>query len=299
MTHDANTTPSFEAKEQGPSVPPFPKGGKRKTWLRLPLLLATAVLLGILWDASQRVPSGPAAGEGVSDGNGVARPVRETFRIGTFNIHGGKGPDGRRDLERVADCLVDLDFVGLQEVHSRWPWESVNQAQWLGRRLGRSWLFAPAVQQWYHDDFGNGLISALRVSSWQRIPLPSDSSNPRNAILATVEHQGSTIRILVTHLTRRNPERQDVQLRAVSSLFLSLAEPAILLGDMNARADHPLIRQLAATPGVVEPYRELQSSDNTARIDWIFLRGLRSVRVETVDRAASDHPLVWVEVRLP
>jgi endonuclease/exonuclease/phosphatase family metal-dependent hydrolase len=267
--------------------------------LRLPLLLAVAVLLGIVWNASQRTPSGPDAGAGLPNGKEGANPARETLRIGTFNIHGGKGSDGRRDMERVADCLADLDFVGLEEVHSRWPWESVDQAQWLGRRLGRSWLFAPAVQQWYHDDFGNGLISALRVTSWQRIPLPSDPSNPRNAILATVEYSGGTIRILVTHLTRRNPVRQDAQLQAVSSLFLSLAEPAILLGDMNARPDHPLIRQLRATPGVVEPFGELRQSDSTVRIDWIFLRGLRALHVETVDRGASDHPLVWVEVRRP
>lgn len=297
MTQDTTSTPSPEAKEAGPSLPRFPVHGKRKTWVGLPALLTGAVLAGIVWDGAQRVSSGPDAGEGLRGDGTTSSPVRETVRIGTFNIHGCKGTDGRRDIERVAGCLPDLDFTGLQEVHGRGLWGAPDQAELLGHRLGRDWLFAPAVRQWYRDDFGNGLLSSLRVGSWQRIPLPSDASNPRNAVLAIVEHARGPIRILVTHLTSRNPARHDEQLRAVAAMFLALAEPAILLGDMNARADHPLIRQLATTPGVVEPWCELHAPDNAARIDWIFLRGLRPLRVETTEPGASDHPLVWVEVK--
>ena len=296
MSHDANSTPSPQGTKAGARVIPFADHGKRKTWFGLWALVVAAVLAGTVWDAAQRVPCGPDAGDGLRDGGAVLHGVGETFRLGTFNIHGCKGLDGRRDVERVAGCLADLDFVGLQEVHGRWFWERADQAEQLGRRLGRGWLFAPAVGQWYREDFGNGLLSGVGVTSWQRIPLPSDGSNPRNAILATVEHGRGPIHVLVTHLTSRNAGRHDVQLRAVSALFLSLAEPAILLGDMNARADHPLIRQLAATAGVIEPFRALHQADDGARIDWIFLRGLRPLRVGSVERGASDHPLVWVEV---
>ena len=82
--------------------------------------------------------------------------ARPTIRLGTFNIHGGTGIDGRRDLDRVAECLRDLDFVALNEVHGWSALSGSDQAEELGRRLGMQWLFASANQQWYYREFGNG-----------------------------------------------------------------------------------------------------------------------------------------------
>ena len=43
---------------------------------------------------------------------------RVRLRVATWNIHMGRGSDGRRDLERVARIIRDLDVdcIGLQEV---------------------------------------------------------------------------------------------------------------------------------------------------------------------------------------
>ena len=114
----------------------------------------------------------------------TADPPRDSFRVGTFNIHGCTGADGRRDVDRVADCLKDLDFVALNEVHGPRFWERDDQAALLGRRLGMPWLFAPATRDWHCIDFGNGLLTSLPVESWQRIPLAaSNGRGYRNAVL--------------------------------------------------------------------------------------------------------------------
>ena len=215
------------------------------------LLLA---LGGLVWLASRPQPTGPAEGTAL-DGPAAwtAPPPRDSFRIGTFNIDGCKGADGRRDVDRVATCLTDLDFVALNEVHGPRLWESDNQAAMLGRRLGMHWLFAPATRDWHHIDFGNGLLTSLPVESWQRIPLTaSNGRGYRNAVLARVRQGRQTISVLLTHIARSDDLTRQQQLRETIDLYLGLSGPAIFLGDLNSEAAEPEIGRLLAAPGVID-----------------------------------------------
>jgi endonuclease/exonuclease/phosphatase family metal-dependent hydrolase len=216
-----------------------------------------------------------------------------TFRIGTFNIHRGRGMDGRQDLHRTAKALQGLDFVGLNEVGGRWPWQSVDQAQALGQLTGLSWLFAPFERRWYCYEFGNGLLSRVPIRGWQRIPVVAGGGKPRNVVLATAAVGTRTCRVIVAHVSRR-AERQE-ELRSVFSLFRAADAPVVLLGDLNTTADDPQLRQLLATPGVVDALAGAPDVPGQ-HIDWILLRGLRPVHAGRVDEGASDHPLFWAEV---
>ncbi|MGA2622033.1 MAG: endonuclease/exonuclease/phosphatase family protein [Thermoguttaceae bacterium] len=278
---------------------------------RFRLLLILFLLLavgGTVWHASLPAPIGPAEGTELAGTParpwpgkaGAAQDAAPRLRIGTFNIHGCTGVDGRRDVDRVAQCLRGLDFVALNEVHGPRLWENVDQAGQLGRRLGLPWLFAPDTRTWYHLDFGNGLLSAVPVDFWQRIVLAQRSDRGyRNAVLVGLRHGRRTIRVLLTHVTRHDDASRGGQLRAVVDLYLSLAEPAVLLGDLNSDADDPQIRRLLALPGVVDPVGQVLGRNAPRRIDWIFLRGLRAVDAGVCDCGASDHPLVWAEAEVP
>ena len=275
---------------------------KKKRWLSATLLVA--LVGGLVHHASLHVSTGPAEGNSILGETAATPHRRPAIRIGTFNIHGGKGRDGRRDLARVAGCLEGLDFVGLNEVHGPRLWQQHDQAQRLGRALGMGWLFAPAVRTWYHMESGNGLLSSVPVAFWQRIPLSQryDHSH-RNAVLAGIKLQGRELHVLISHVARRHDPERHAQLRAVIALFLALAEPAILLGDMNSTTEDPQILQLLQTPGVFDPAGEFLGPEvmrekAPRRIDWIFARGLRCVDAGIVDKGASDHPLVWVELEL-
>ncbi|MBN2472988.1 MAG: endonuclease/exonuclease/phosphatase family protein [Pirellulales bacterium] len=281
---------------------------KKKKWL---VAIAVVLLLlgGLIHHGSRHVSTGPAEGVAIhqaAQGQATETPQdRPTLRIATFNIHAGKGRDGRRDLDRVADCLGGLDFVALNEVRGPQTFENCDQAERLGRQLGMAWLFTPAVRTWYHLESGNGLLSRVPVTFWQRIPLARQyDRSHRNAVLLGLKHRDRTIHVLLTHVNRRYDAERRAQLRAVIALYLALAEPAILLGDMNSDTEDPQIRQLLQTPGVSDPVSamlglEAIRQQAPQRIDWIFARGLDCVDAGIIDTGASDHPMIWAELRLP
>ena len=222
---------------------------------------------------------------------------RLTLRVGTINIHGPKGRDGQRDLDRTARSLQELDIVGLNEVRGDWFAWRPDQADELGRRLNMASLFAPSEQVGWFDRFGNGLLSRLELTSVQRIPLPcTQSKRFRNAVLTGVHWDGQVVRILAVHVdSTRDRERQ---LELISDLFLSLDEPALLMGDLNSRRDDPTLLRLLTTVSVIDVTAEAEPIDRPPerRIDWILTRGLKVVRAEVRDDGASDHPVVRAEL---
>ena len=285
-----------------------PDNSRRHAILTNRRLLIAVVLTAVAvtgYVASRPSGTGPAAGQQL-EGHFLPAADRPTrLRVGTFNIHSGRGLDGLTDLMRAAACLetAALDLVALQEVRGNRA-SGANQARTLAERLQMAWLYAPAERRWGVLEFGNGLVAAVEVKSWQRIVLPRRfAADHRNAVLAVVEHHGHTIQVLMTHIHRRDHRERDAQLQAAAEMFLSLEKPAILLGDLNCSAHQPPLRQLLDTPGVEDAVghalRRKDAEDLPDRVDWIITRGLRAVDAGIVDHGASDHPLVWVELELP
>jgi endonuclease/exonuclease/phosphatase family metal-dependent hydrolase len=261
-------------------------------------LVLLVTLAGLVWLASWPQPTGPAEGTKLESPAAWTAPVsRDSFRVGAFNIHGCTGPDGRRDVDRVADCVKDLDFVALNEVHGPRPWESDDQAALLGRRLGVPWLFAPATRDWHSIDFGNGLLTSLPVESWQRIPLAANNGRgDRNAVLVRLRQGQQTISVLLTHIARSDDLTRQQELRQTIELYLTLPAPAIFLGDLNSEIEEPEIRRLLAAPGVIDAVGQKLGSRAPPRIDFVFVRGLRVLDAGLRDLGASDHPLAWAEL---
>jgi endonuclease/exonuclease/phosphatase family metal-dependent hydrolase len=116
-------------------------------------------------------------------------------------------------------------------------------------------------------------------------------------LLVEVEQGPSALHVLVTHLDR--VQDRAAQLDRVTAEFLSLPEPALLMGDLNTTADDPQLARLLAEPGVRDLVAEgLGPKPPPVRIDWILGRGLRALQAGVVDTRASDHPLVWAEVEV-
>ncbi len=263
--------------------------------------LLLLVFAGLVWLASWPQATGPAEGTQLDCPAAWTAPApRDSFRVGTFNIHGCTGPDGRRDVDRVADCVKDLDFVALNEVHGPQPWERDDQAALLGRRLGVPWLFAPATRNWHAIDFGNGLLTSLPVESWRRIPLTANNRRgDRNAVLVRVRQRDQAISVLLTHIARSDDLTRQRELRETIDLYLAQPSPAIFLGDLNSEADEPEIRRLLAAPGVIDAVGQKLGSSAPPRIDFVFVRGLRVLDAGLRDLGASDHPLAWAELATP
>lgn len=263
------------------------------------LLCALAVVIAaVAWHGADRQPA-DATAEVVLRGDTTPAAVGvRTIRIGTFNIHGGKGPETGLDLGATAGVLKarDLDFVGLNEVKGGF---GSDQAEELGGRLGMASLFAGTERRWWHDHFGNGALTRQPIRSVLRVALPGTQPKRfRNAILTTFEADGTPVRVLVTHIDTEVD--RDRQLAAVFELFRALEEPAVLMGDLNSTAEHPPVAALLAEPGVVDAVAaKLGVSSQAHRIDHLIVRGLEVIDAGVVETPASDHPHVWAELTVP
>ena len=277
-----------------------------------------AVVAAGVWYTTRRVPFEPTSGRRAAGQSEYCdKNVKiGKIRIATFNIHRCKGRDGQRDVDRVAELLRGVDVAGLNEVHGGIFWDSTNQAEILGKKLHLAWLFTPTNRRLLNGDFGNGLLTKLPVRSWQSIPLPPNRcQSNRLALLVVLEYQDRPINLIIAHLAHRRDKKEvldrrdldadeqiqhdrarHVQLDTVISLFLSLAEPAILMGDFNTFPSDPLIQRLKNTPGVSDAVVEAGGTNPPNRVDWIFLRGLKCTEADMVKNDASDHPMVWADV---
>jgi len=266
---------------------------RRRTALTLALLIVLLAGAGV-WRLSMRTHAGAASGTSLNGPGPQKTESPTTIRVGTFNIHGGEGTDGKRDLGRIAELLRDLEVVGLNEVHGGGD----NQAEQLGDLLNMPRLFAPTEMRYGGEYFGNGILCTRPVRSWMRIPLAGiRTKGHRNILLARVAHGETTINVLITHIDRRVD--RELQLAAAIELFGALDEPAILMGDMNTRANDPQLVALLATEGVHDALAGFAGPWRAERIDWVFTRGLEAVDGAIVDTVASDHPMVWAELALP
>ena len=224
------------------------------------------------------------------------RPTPANLTLGSFNIHSGKGTDGVRDLSRIAKLLADVDVAGLYEVRALAESGRPNQVAALVDSNEGGWVFAPTEQQWWSDQFGNGLIYRIPVDSVLRIPLENTRGKAfRNAILATVKLQMTDVRVIAVHIDREK-DRQH-QLQAIIELFLSLKAPCVLMGDLNTNVEDPLIVSLREHPEVHSPLHEsMPDTPPSQGIDWIFTRGLKTISATLINNSASDHPMIRTEL---
>lgn len=245
-------------------------------------------------------------------------------RLLTFNVHHGVGPDGRHDLPRLARLLDDTgaDLICLQEVdrHFGGRSEHVDQALLLSRALDMELAWGPAIDRPGQGaegrrQYGNALLSRLPVLADDVHPLPGDGE-PRSALRARVQLGGGTLAVTVTHLSNRSAADRAAQAAVLAGLHDDPAEPAVLVGDLNADADAPeldVLRERLADAWHLAGDRSDQSSrwslraqqglthpsgHPRVRIDQVWVTPGIAVRgAQVLDGAdASDHNPLLVDL---
>jgi endonuclease/exonuclease/phosphatase family metal-dependent hydrolase len=259
-------------------------------------LLLIVPLAILLWGMYPR-PVEAAEGRGADESH-LSGPVRaaSTLRVATFNMHGGKGRDGRRDLERVARDLENTDIAALQEVHD--SWRAPRQLDQVAARLQRVALAAPTRRRWFRNHRCNALLSRHVVGRWSRMPLPGHPAQRfhyRNLTVARIELP-RPLWVLFTHLNRK--EGKEEQLEQVMREFLKYS-PAVLMGDLNMSRSEPALLEYLARADVTDALGEVLDDDDPGRIDWILCRGVAPLRAGVIDSGASDHPLYWCDIEIP
>ena len=111
------------------------------------------------------------------------------FRIATYNIHKGRGMDGRTRIDRILRVLreVEADIIALQEVinhEKRSPEE--HQACYLAEQLG---CFYSVGETRKHREgvYGNVTLSRWKFETSRHIDLSVAGREPRGALSARTE----------------------------------------------------------------------------------------------------------------
>ncbi len=153
--------------------------------------------------------------------------------LATWNIHMGVGTDRRRDLNRIAAVIrqIDPDVIGLQEVDNH-IYQAGDDLAALQEMTGMQACAGPTMQK-ETGDYGNALLTHLPVRKVERYPLNVPNREPRGLLIVHLEWQGEMIQIAVTHLGLQPGERRVQVRRLIKHLSIENRTPLILMGDFN------------------------------------------------------------------
>ncbi len=172
--------------------------------------------------------------------------MAQSIRIATYNIHKGRGMDGRIRIERILNVLrdIDADIVALQEVMVNTLGRSqADQAQFLADELGYSYHFAENRLHrlgW----FGNMTLSRWPIQSAQRIDLSVAGRRPRGALRTDIRVDRMMLHVFNVHLGTAMRERA-AQAKLIDERLLKMLDISgyrVVLGDFNDW-NHGLVTQ--------------------------------------------------------
>ena len=240
------------------------------------------------------------------------------MRLVSWNIHGGIGRDGRRDLPRIASVLHELgaDVAALQEVgDAQRPAADAehtlaDHAAELGRLLGWFVAYGPTLVR-AGRPYGNAVLSRFKIARARNYDLSIRGREPRGCLRADVDIEpGASLHLFNLHWGLSGGERRKQAAMLLSADLLrdaALTAPLIVCGDFNMwmPVPGPIARLLR------KQLRDVAVITRTRRATWPARLPLLRLDRAYVDSgvqvlgagvgsgtaaAASDHLPVWVDL---
>lgn len=175
---------------------------------------------------------------------------RQQFRFATYNIHKGRGMDGRVRIERIADVLeeINADVIALQEVvnHDDRDKEE-HQACYLADRLGYHWTVGE-TRRHRGGVYGNVTLSRWNFEASRHVNLSVPNREPRGALRTDIQVGSHLLHIFNVHLGTAVRERvQQAHLIDRHLLqALDISGHRVVLGDFNDWNHGLVTRKLSA-----------------------------------------------------
>jgi len=154
------------------------------------------------------------------------------LRVATYNVHGGKGIDGRFRPERVSAVIAELraDVIALQEYVSLVA--DFDLRDHLMRATGFQ-MIAMSTMKVGTGDFGNALLSRWPILDAVEHSLSVGRYEPRGALEVILGRKRPELRVIATHLGLRDAERRDQLARLLEIVQRDATTPTVLAGDFN------------------------------------------------------------------
>ena len=229
-----------------------------------------------------------------------------TVRVATYNIHRGRGLDGRTRLERIAGVLamIDADVVALQEVVGASPLKP-GQAAELGAALGMGWVMAP-TRHLRTALFGNVVLSRFPMRHHAQYDLTWKTCEHRGVQRVDLALDDDTLHFYNVHFGTSLLERRHQAAKLASVVHdRRVSGPKIVLGDFNEWARGIEKDLLAERLQSIDLSKHLRRGGRSypsffpiLHLDHIYYEGKVEVLKVTMPRdrlalMASDHlPLV-------
>ncbi|MBN1965806.1 MAG: endonuclease/exonuclease/phosphatase family protein [Anaerolineae bacterium] len=291
---------------------PLMESERRIPWLRGKLLQTVTGMTAVL--------AGTAAVAFAARPPEIAyRTDLEQMRVATYNLHGGYSLYFDYDLSGMAETIwaSGADVVLLQEVDGgRLVSYGVDQALWLGRRLGMDVRFLPTNENLQ----GLAVLSRMPITLDEGMLLPSlgfqtgvqrVQVRPDDGVLDVYNTWLGLLFAVQEDDLALQEQDQWQQLQEVLRL-ISTDHPGgvvgrvILGGTFNNTPESPVYAQMQQT-GFNDPFADTPLEDAAtlqrgaafiARFDYLWLRNVLPIGRDVLEIDASDHRLAVVELTL-
>lgn len=246
----------------------------------------------------------------------AAEPER-ALRVMSYNIHGGRGTDGKVDLERIAKIIrdADVDVAAIQEVDRNTKRSGqLDEPAELARLTKMNAEFRKAID-FDGGEYGQALLSRRPIEKVDVHPLPNrPGKEPRIAVVGQIATPLPLPDLLLigTHLHHEGgPGGDALRLEQARELARVIGGDArtpphfapLLLGDLNATPDSDTLKMLGEswTDASAASGPTVPSDHPRRKIDYVLFSkesGWRVVSAKVLDEpVASDHRPVVVELR--
>lgn len=227
------------------------------------------------------------------------------IKVVTFNIHHGRGTDGKLNLNRIAKAIEEseADLIALNEVDRYFSKRSnyTDQVSWLAERLKMYSAFGAAITiKQKHStvvrQYGNALLSRYPILSEKNHLLDSGIIEGRTLLEANVLINEKRLKMYVTHLSL-NPRTHKKQIDFIAGKITEDHPPIIISGNWNMRSGGKAWRK------ITEILKDCHTAAKTScftfpslrpllQLDYIFVsRNIHVASLEVIKKipAASDH----------
>lgn len=185
----------------------------------------------------------------------------EGLRVAAYNVRMGFGMDGRFSVTEQAEALrrLDADVVVLSEVDRGWLLNGGNDGlSRLALELGMAAHWGPADGPLW----GDAVLTSLPVTRERRHPLTPSGPTGAQALEVTVDHGGTAVTVVSTHVQPADydfrAESSRRQLSEIAEIARRAGErgtPVVVAGDLNIEPDDPAWG-LLTEHGLLDAFRD-------------------------------------------